>query len=492
MFKFKSSNRWLAALACFGLSACQILASADQIAATVSPDDQPKTGFSLDKLRAKDPQSKIGARGHPKVLAANGGAYQSQKLDEMLAVIVGRLITHSNDPDRVFEITVLDSPTVNAFALPGGYLYVTRGLLTLANDASEVAAVLAHEMAHVSSNHGILRNRQAKAVTLADRVTNEVVTNPVVAKVAKASTERRLAAFSQNQELQADAVGIKMLGESGYDPFAAARFLVAMDRYSNWSTALNIGADDMSSTHPSTPRRIELARRHARQIGPVGTGKRYRERYLEGIDGLIFGDRGGDGVIRDNRFAHARLGVTFTVPGTFELVNRDDSVLASGPGEMAVRFDAEDKGFGLGRPASYLRSGWVNGLVDSSIKSQTINGLPAATARAVAGDWQFVVTVIDFDRRYYRFILAAPKGAENIEPISKAIAGSFKKMTVADKAALKLLRMKIVKVQRGDTVAKLASRMKGVPRKEALFRSINGLKKGQQPRVGSDVKLIVD
>lgn len=479
-------------LACFGLSACSILSSADDIAATVSPDDKPRKGLSLDVLRAKDPQSKIGAKGHPKVLAANGGAYESQKLDEMLAVIVGRLITHSNDPDRVFEITVLDSASVNAFALPGGYLYVTRGLLSLANDASEVAAVLAHEMAHVSSNHGILRNRQAQAVTLADRVTSEVVTNPVVAKVAKASTERRLAAFSQNQELQADAVGIKTLGESGFDPFAAARFLVSMDRYSAWNSTLNNGADDMSSTHPSTPRRIELARRHARTIGPPGTGIRDRERYLAGIDGLIFGERGDGGMIRDKRFSHKKLGFTFAVPDGFELINRDDAVLASGPGEMAVRFDAEKKTFGQTSPIRYLQSGWVNGLIESSVKSLKINGLQAATAMALAGDWQFVVTVIDFDRRFYRFIMAAPKTARNVEPISRSISGSFRKMSQADRAALKPLRLKIVKVGPGDTVANLARRMKGVSRKTELFRSLNGLGKGQRPQPGTQVKLVAD
>ena len=119
----------------------------------------------------------------------------------------------------------MNSPSVNAFALPGGYLYVTRGLLALANDTSEVAAVLAHEMAHVSSNHGLERSKQAKVVDIADRVVSDVVTNPMIGEVAKASTERRLAAFSQRQELQADAVGIKHSVRAGFDPFAASRFL---------------------------------------------------------------------------------------------------------------------------------------------------------------------------------------------------------------------------------------------------------------------------
>ena len=167
MFRLKSSNRWIAVLACFALSSCQILSSADDIAASVSADDKPRSGLSLDLLRAKDPQSKIGARGHPKVLAANGGAFESQKLDEMLAVIVGRLITHSNDPDRVFEITVLDSASVNAFALPGGKVGVHTGLFQITRDDAGLAAVIGHEVAHVIARHGTERlSRQMVAAGL--------------------------------------------------------------------------------------------------------------------------------------------------------------------------------------------------------------------------------------------------------------------------------------------------------------------------------------
>lgn len=490
--KYRSSISCGSLALTLALSGCQILPSAEQIAATVDPPEPARPRISFDSVRAKDPQSKIGARGHPKVLKANGGAYESQKLDEMLAVVAGKLVSHSKDPDRAFDITVLDTASVNAFALPGGYLYVTRGLLALANDASEVAAVLAHEMAHVSSNHGVLRSREAKAVNIADRVTDEVVTNPVVAKVAKASNEKRLASFSQKQELQADAVGIKHLGEAGFDPFAAARFLVAMDRYAKWSSASNRNDHDMTSTHPSTPRRIELARRHARLIGPQGEGERSRARYLAGIDGLLFGDRGKDGVIRGNRFSHASLGITFSVPEGYDLINRDDAVLASGPNETAIRFDAEPVTFGMSNPVTYLKSGWVNGLVEQTIQARKINNLPAATALAEAGDWKFIVTVIKFERRYYRFILAAPKSSSDLAAIDAAAAGTFRPMTKADKAALKPLRIKIVTVQQGDTVASLASRMRGVARPEQLFRTLNAISANGRPRVGTQVKLIVD
>ena len=230
------------------LSGCLIFGDADNIQATVS--GEPKVSF--DALRAKDPQAKLGAKEHPKILAANGGEYKSAKLEQMLVPIAGALVTFTDDPDRAYNITVLNSPSVNAFALPGGYLYVTRGLLALANDQSEIAAVLAHEIAHVSSNHGIERSRQAKAAGIAERVVNDVVTSDIAGKVAKANTARRMSSFSQAQELQADAIGIKLIGKSGYDPFASARFLESMKRFADWRSALNSNEDDMSSSHPST------------------------------------------------------------------------------------------------------------------------------------------------------------------------------------------------------------------------------------------------
>ena len=121
------------------------------------PTREPVT---FENLQKGDPQSSIGKSQHPKILAAYGGAYSDPELEQTLATIVGRLSAVTDDPNRAYRITVLNSPNVNAFALPGGYLYVTRGLLALANDSAEVAAVLAHEMGHVTLNHGIERQRR--------------------------------------------------------------------------------------------------------------------------------------------------------------------------------------------------------------------------------------------------------------------------------------------------------------------------------------------
>ena len=481
---------------CLALSSCQVLSSAESIEQTVAPESNKKlvaeTGskVTFDGLRAKDPQAKLGAAEHPKILATYGGAYENSGLETLLALIVGRLVAQSNDSGRAYEITVLNSPTVNAFALPGGYLYVTRGLLALANDESEVAAVLAHEMAHVSSNHGVLRSRQAKVVDIADRVVSEVVSNPLVGKVVKASTEQRLVKFSQRQELQADAVGIKTLGKAGFDPYGSSRFLISMDRYSSWRSKLSSGGEDMSSSHPSTPRRIELARRHARLVGPPGTGVKKRVRFLQGIKGIKFGDTAKEGFIRGQQFSHLKLGISFRVPSGFELSNKADSVLAAGPNEMALRFDGVNSKGQLASPVGYMKSGWVNGLDASTVKARNINGMKAAVGRAYAGNWQFSISVVRNKGRYYRFILAAPRSNQGVVAIGDVIASSFKNLTQAEKSRIKPLVINVVKVKQGDTIASMSARMKGVSSKTELFRTINALGVGRRLKLGQSVKLI--
>ena len=444
---------------------------------------------TFEQTRARDPQAALGAREHPKIVRAFGGAMRVPGLEDVLALVAGRLVEANAEADRAFEVTVLDSPTVNAFALPGGYLYVTRGLLALASDASEVAAVLAHEMAHVTANHGVLRGRQAKGKEIADKVASEVVSNPVVGAVAKAQGERRMERFSQTQELQADALGIRLLGKAGFDPFAAARFLEAMARYRAWHGE---GGDDMSTTHPSTPRRVELARRHARAIGPPGTGERLAERYLKGVDGLLFGDREKEGFVRGRVYAHKPLSIRWEAPEGFRLRNQPEAVLAPGPDERALRFDAVPER-GNGAPVDYLRSGWVNGLEDASVRGAVVAGLPAARARAQAGDWRFSIAVIAKGGRLFRMILAAPRAASQaaeMDALLDGVLASFRVLSKAQAARLKPLQVDLVTVAPGDSVARLARRMADVGDAGALLRALNGLEADEEPAAGSIVKIV--
>ncbi|WP_315925672.1 M48 family metalloprotease [Mesorhizobium sp. SP-1A] len=479
----------LAALA-LSLAACQSMLPGSLEESSFQPSDKPVT---VDSVTANNKLAELARAQHPRILATYGGEYSDPKLERMVAKVVGNLTTVSANPTQAYRITILNSPNVNAFALPGGYLYITRGLLALANDSSEVAAVIAHEMGHVTANHGLARQKLEAEEGLATKVVSDILGDSPTARAALIRNKLRLAQFSRNQELEADAIGIKSVGEAGYDPYAAARFLQSMSAYTDFRSIS--GATDASldflATHPNTPQRIELAQRHARQFGQPGVGTRDRDSFLAGIDGILYGDTAEEGYVRGNVFLHPRLGITFSVPEGFVIDNSAAAVTAAGPGDMAVRFDGVslDKGRSL---TDYIRSGWVTGLDDASVRQETINGNEAAVASARADNWQFDITVIRAGDQVYRLLTAAPASSTALASVARAVSGSFHVLTPQEKAALKPLRIRVVTVKPGQNIGTLSAMMVGVDRKLDLFRVLNALAPGATVSAGDKVKIITD
>lgn len=480
------------------LSACTSLgASMEDMASGASSQTgflpaQQRQPISFESAQSNDPQSSIGRSQHPRILAAYGGAYSDPKLERALAAIVGRLAAYSDDPTRAYSITVLNSPNINAFALPGGYLYVTRGLLALANDSAEVAAVLAHEMGHVSANHGIKRQEREQAAELAGRVVSEVLSSPQDGQAALAKGQLSLASFSRNQELEADALGIRHIGRAGYDPYAAARFLEAMESFSRFRNAFQATNPELDflASHPASAQRIDFARRHAAEFGGPGTGVADRDRYLTGIDGMLFGDTAAEGYVRERNFFHPGLGISFSVPRDFVIDNTAEAVLATGPGDTAIRFD----GVAVSERTpleDYVRSGWIGGLDQASVQPMRVQGLEAVNAKAQGGAYAFDITVIRVGGQVYRFLTAMPAASSSrLEPIAREISQSFRMMTAEERQGLKPLRIRVVTAGIGDTESSISARMQGVDRKVELFRLLNGLSDAGGVRTGSRYKII--
>src|SRR3954468_13991178 len=250
-------------------------------------------------------------RDHIRLVSAFGGEGRAPQLQRLLTDAVNRLVMATDRPDEPYQLTILNSPVVNAFALPNGRLYVTRGLLALANDTAEIAAVLSHEIAHVTLRHASLRNELEARSALISQVTENVLNNPVEAAVVRDQSRFSLASFSRTQELEADQAGVKVLARAGFDPFGAPRFLTSLGRSGGGTDQNRPSLADMLATHPSTNERIALAVQAARRASAPGIGETDRVGYLQAIDGLAYGDDAADGLIRGRRFIHARLGVTF-------------------------------------------------------------------------------------------------------------------------------------------------------------------------------------
>ena len=461
--------------------------SVSELESDFAPSNSPQT---VDTVQQNDARAKLGAQQHPRIVESYGGEYQNLGTSRMMARIVGILTTVSENPLQSYRITILDSPTVNAFALPGGYLYVTRGLLALANDEAEVAAVISHEMAHVIANHGIQRQQQQDAALIAGQVVSEILSGRLASSSVLARNKLRLAAFSRRQELQADEIGIRMLAQAGYDPFASVRFLKSLESYGSFASKAASGLNFLSS-HPSTPKRRAAASNHAAKFVSPNSETKNRDAFLADLNGLTFGDNAQHGYVRGRTFLHEDLGIRFDVPKGFEIDNTSDAVLANGPNDVATQFDAVEAKAGSSL-RTYISDGWITGLNPATIRDTSINGLPALTARASADQWIFDVTIIRYKEFYYRFLTAVPKNKARSLLVAKDIAGSFRALTDGEKKELQPLRIQIVKVGPTDTLASLAAMMEGTTRKTDLFRILNALSLGQQVPVGSLVKIIAD
>ena len=431
---------------------------------------------------------------HGRIVASYGGQYNDVNAAKAVARAVGRLVAASDDPAQSYRITLLNSPVVNAFALPSGNLYVTRGLLALANDTSEVAAVIAHEMAHVTAKHAVARQRRAEAAQELNKAVAGVLQDADQQRLALASTQVSLARFSQVQELEADAIGIKTLGKAGFDPFAASRFLSSMARYAEYRSQkpnANSSRPDFLSTHPSTPERIDFAIREAREASPSGTGEQEREQYLTELDGMVFGDDPSEGFIRGRSFLHKALGIEFSVPQGYSLENTSKAVLATDSAGTAMRFD----GVAVAAETAlkdYLTSGWINGLDADSITASELGEFPTATAKATADGWSFRIGVLRSGKTVYRFIFAAQEPGPAFDTAFAETFASFRRLSPTESARLRPLHIRVHRVKQGETVNQLADQMQGIDRRLETFRVLNGLDQGDQVDAGKLVKLVTD
>jgi len=439
----------------------------------------------------------IGAQEHPKILAQFGGAYKDQQLQAYIDRI-GQKLAAQTDRSGPWTFTVLDSDVVNAFALPGGYIYITRGLLALAKDEAEVAGVLGHEIGHVVAHHTRERQTGQTIAGLLAAGIGLVLGSPELAQLANVGGTALLASYSRGQESEADRLGIEFLERAGYDPFAVATFLETMRRDSQYE-GLRAGKGtqesgfDFFATHPQTANRVEEAAALARKRPPGGA--RPVEPYMAAIDNTIYGDSPENGFVRGRTFAHPGLGIAFDVPPGFALLNGAEQVIAKGQNGGAIVFDG-GPAQGAGDPARYMAGVWAKGAPLQNVQSFAVNGMPAATAvtrgetDSGAVDVRLVAVRADNDTMY-RFTFLAPSGTlGRLDPAFQQTASSFRRLGRQEAAALQPRRVRVLTVRPGDNVEGFVRQMPQEPYAEELFRIINDLPPGTPLRPGQKVKII--
>ena len=452
-------------------------------------------------LMTPSQERQVGAGEHPKILKQFGGVYDDPAVGGWVAALGGRLVASTETPNQSFTFTVLDTPVVNAFALPGGYVYVTRGLLALANTEAEVAGVLAHEIAHVTARHTAQRYNTAVAANLISGLLGAVTGSREVAQIGQFVGAGVLAQYSQSQEFEADQLGIRYMGRAGYNTLAQADFLSSLNREKTLHDRISGSGeanplDGFFATHPNTLARVQRAVQAAKASGAAGAAYA-RDSLLQQIDGLIYGDSPAHGFARGRTFSHPELRFTFTAPPEFRLVNRPTAVLAKGPSDAMIRFDRAPK-LKSDDPLRYLSAEWAPRANLRELVRIQINGLPAATATARATtqggtrDLRFVAIRLARGT-IYRFLFLTPtKLTGYMAEAFRRTTYSFRPLSRAEAARLKPRRLRVLTVGPRENVESLAARMALPDHREERFRVLNALEPEMRLGAGERVKIVME
>lgn len=480
-----SRRQLLAGLAGLAVTGCQVA---------------PGTGRSGFNLLNEEDERKLGAQTHPQILKEFGGAYDDPALAAYVAGLGQRLVHVSETPEAQFRFTVLNSHIVNAMALPGGYIYVTRGLLALTSNEAEIAGVIGHEIGHVLGRHTAERVSRAQAGGLLAAVLGAVVGVPGVADVAQMGAAAYLQSFSRDQESEADHLGLRYLARGGWHPHAMVSMLEKLRDQARLEALMagrspdSIDQMDFMASHPRTIDRVNAAAAEAAGVAPQGALG--ADTFLDRIERMVYGDDVDQGVVRDRVFLHPGLGLRFEVPAGFRLVNGDKAVVASHPSGAAIIFDG-GPARGIADMGQYISRVWMPRATLANMENIEVGGLPAATAttrgRSRQGNVDVRAVAIRFDGdTVYRFTIATPPDQTNaLAPELRRATHSFRRLTAEERAGVQPWRIKVVRVLAGDTVQGLAARMAPTQWQTELFQVINGLQPGQRPETGSRVKLVV-
>jgi predicted Zn-dependent protease len=436
-----------------------------------------------------------GAQAHPQLLQQYGGAYTGPQA--ALVERVGKRVAVQSglsNAEGDFHVTLLDTPVENAFAIPGGYVYVTRQLLALMNSEAELASVLGHEVGHVAARHSAKRNNRSTIGSILAAGVGVLTGSDLAGQLAGYGSQLYTLGFSRSQEYAADALGVRYITQAGYDPFGAAAMLASLDAETTLQARI-AGQDannlpSWASTHPNGADRVQRARKLAAASGrgPVAaqdTG------FLRALDGLLYDDNPREGVIDGQTFRHPALKLRFTAPAGYTIANGATEVTVNGAGGRA-RFDAAPAGPLAGAVDAGLTALGAGATGRGALRQFTANGISAAyaTVQGSSGGRQVDATVVayGFPGAVYRFTLVTAAG-QGIGPFSTLVQ-SVARLSDAEAASIRGKRIRVIAVAPGQTAEQLAARMAYPTNRLERFRVLNGLEAGEALRPGRLVKIV--
>jgi predicted Zn-dependent protease len=407
------------------------------------------------------------------------------------------------NPGQALHYTLVNSAVENAMSVPGGYVYVTRQLLTLMNDESQLAFALGHETGHIAANHAHIREQYAQRGNIfgvLGQIVGAIFGVSGVGNILSQQAELRTLSFSRDQEYQADELGLRYMTAVGYDPAGGPSVLAQLAR----TTALearvqgkiNRQTPEWASTHPLSQNRAQRALQLAQATGRLGKGMRNRDAFLAQLQGTYVDDDPAQGVIDGPTFTHPDLRIQFTVPAGYLMSNGTYAVTISGSAGKAQFSGGTYRG-SLDQYVMEVFRALTRGQMQFAVpppQHTSINGMPTAvtTTRVQTSSGVVDVSVVAYQwdpQRVYHFVMLTP-GGYGIGPFAPMI-NSLRRITPAEAAVIRPRVIEVVSVRPGDTVQSLSSRMAYRDFRLDRFLALNGLDANSRLVPGQKVKLVV-
>lgn len=457
---------------------------------------------TVQSISQQDKQQ--GAKAHPSLVAEFGGAMTGAQAAYVEGV--GKTIAVQSGLSNAkgdFTVTLLNSPVNNAFAIPGGYVYVTRQLVALMNNEAELAGVLGHEVGHVAARHAAKRqsaaSRNAVIGVLGQLLLGGLLGDSAVGqlgqKLVSQGSQLLTLRYSRTQEIEADNLGIAYLGRAGYDPRAMSTVLESLARQNQLEAQLNGTTNrtpEWASTHPDPASRVRTALVRA---GAGAKGLTNRDTFLARIGGLTYGDDPRQGIVDGRKFTHPTLRLQFEAPDGFFMVNGTRSVSINGQtgkGEFSTAAYSGDLNAYIANVFAALTGQGQQRIAAESIQRTTVNGIPAAYAsvrvQTNGGQVDVVIFAYEFARdQAYHFVTISQAGRA---AVFSPMFGSLRRIGASDAGAVRARRLEVVTVKAGDTVQSLASRMAYPSAQLERFVVLNGLAANARVVAGQKVKIV--
>jgi predicted Zn-dependent protease len=427
------------------------------------------------------------------------GAYDDPALQRYVQEVGQRLARSSERPNLPWQFAVVDVPAVNAFALPGGYIYLTRGILPFLDDEAELAGVLGHEIGHVAARHAA--QQYTRATTTGIGLTLLSIFVPEARPfqgIAETAFSVMFLQYGRDDELQADQLGVGYAAQNGWDPSGVAGMLNTLARLDEASGSRK-GVPNWLSTHPAPADRVAQIQPAIDQAATKLPGEpvEARAKYQDAIDGIIFGDSPSEGIVRGNQFLHPVLRFGITFPQGWEIQNTKTQVVAKAPEQQkyALLQLVQNPQGSIEQVArnSMASSGWRH----AGGQRADINGLDAyvGTYQGNMEGLGSVVTLaahIVHQKNVYVLAGLAPANSfESAQPEFAQTIRSFRPLSAAEAERIRPNLVDLYTVRQGDTWEGIAKRTGGLI-KPATLAIMNNYQPGEPPRTGDRIKIIVE